>query len=153
MSGVVSDSLTVWSSTTVIAPSRACLEVSSTSVPMRAAIELPSTVASHQRVKLLATSAAVKSSPFDHFTPLRTCSVYSVALSLTSQLSRSMPRKVPSALYSTRYSSQPRPKSAIWDQSQVRGSLSALVSICMRSVPPGWPCSCARAGALRPSRP
>ena len=108
ISGAVSVSFTVFGSTTVIAPARAVLVAASTSDDIRPAIELPSTLPSHQRVMLKATSSAVKSSPFDHLMPLRTFSVYSVALSLVLQLSSSMPRKVPSASYSTRYSSQPR---------------------------------------------
>ena len=102
MSGEVRLSVTVWSSTATTAPSRIILVFSSTSVPMRDAIELPSTVASHQRSMLWTTSAAVKSSPLFHFTPCRTFSVYSVASSFASQLSSSIPRRVPSRLYSTR---------------------------------------------------
>ena len=52
MSGFFSDSLTVWSSTLVIAPSRAFLVAGSISAAMRAAIELPSTLWSHQRLML-----------------------------------------------------------------------------------------------------
>ncbi len=153
MSGAPSVSLTVLGSTTVIAPSLAFLVAGSTSAAMRPAIELPSTLPSHQRSMLKATSSAVKSSPFDHFTPWRMFSVYSVALSLVDQLSSSMPRKVPSALYSTRYSSQPRVKFEICDQSARRGSFRPFVSMSMRSVPPGV-ASCALAsGAARPSRP
>ena len=55
----------------------------------RPAMELPSTFFSHQRLRLKATSSAVKSSPLFQVTPLRTWSTYSVASSLTSQLSRS----------------------------------------------------------------
>ena len=97
-------SFTVWLSTMVIAPSRATPASSSTSAPMRAAIELPSTFFSHQRVRLNTTSSAVKSSPFDHLMPLRTFKVYSVALSLISQLSSSQGVKVESVSQRTRYS-------------------------------------------------
>ena len=84
-----------------MAPSRAFFVFSSTSPPIRAAMELPSTPASHQRMMLWTTSAAVKSSPLFHFTPWRTFSVYSVALSLISQLSSNMPLIEPSISYST----------------------------------------------------
>ena len=154
MSGAGSTSLTVWLSTAVIAPARASLVASSTSPPMRAAIELPSTPASHQRLMLFTTSSAVKSSPLFHLTPWRTLRVYSVALSLADQPSSKRPSKVPSVLYCTRYSSQPRPKLASSDQSQVRGSFIARVSMFMRSVPPATGAPSASAlGAARPSSP
>ena len=87
MSGLVSFSLTVMSSTLVTAPSRSLPVASSTSVPTRPGIELPSAALSPQRVKLKITSSAVNVSPLFQVTPLRTCSVYSVASSFTSQLS------------------------------------------------------------------
>src|SRR3989338_6879615 len=154
MSGASSVSLTVWSSTTVIAPSRAVLVSGLTSAAIRPAIELPSTLPSHQRVMLKATSAAVKASPFDQVTPLRTFRVYSVALSLVDQLSSSMPRSEMSALYSTRYSSQPRVKFASSDQSNRRGSFRALVSIAIRSVPPaaGSRCVLCHSRSLKPQQ-
>lgn len=89
-------SFTVWSSTFVMAPSAALPELASMRDAMRPAIELPSADLSHQRVRLKTTSSALKSSPFDHFTPLRTWRVYSVASSLTSQLSMRWPSKVKS---------------------------------------------------------
>ena len=87
MSDLVRLSLTVLSSTLVIAPSRSLPVFSSTSVPMRPGIELPSELLSHQRVKLKITSSAVKASPLFQVTPGRIWRVYSVASSLTSQLS------------------------------------------------------------------
>ena len=65
---------------------------------MRVAIELPGTWLSHQRVRLKITSSAVKASPLVHFTPWRRFSVYSVASSLTSQLSSSHGSKVKSVV-------------------------------------------------------
>ena len=85
--------------------------------PSATAIELPSTLPSHQRSMFQATSSAVKASPLFQVTPWRTFSVYSVASSLTSQPSSSIGWKLPSFSYSTRYSSQPREKFAICDQS------------------------------------
>ncbi len=69
ISGAVRVSFTVWLSMASTAPSLIFLVFSSTSVPIREAIELPSTVASHQRSMLWTTSADVKSSPLFHFTP------------------------------------------------------------------------------------
>jgi hypothetical protein len=78
--------------------------------------------------------------------------VYSVASSLISQLSRRAGVNEPSFSQIARYSSQPREKFAICDQSYVRGSFSARTSICMRTVPPGlmlaW--AAAFAGAAMP---
>ena len=130
----------VWLSTISIAPSIALLVSASIRVAKRPAIELPSTSFSHQPLMLYATCSAVSSSPLVHLTPLRTFSVYCVASSLISQLSRSCGWNVPSFSYVTRYSSQPREKFAICDQSYVRGSLNARTSIWMRTVPPVlWP--------------
>ena len=141
------------SSTISTAPSRIAPVSASTRPPIRPAIELPSTEVSHQRSMLCTTSWAVNASPLFQVTPGRTLSVYSVPSSLTSQPSSSMPRKVPSAWYSTRYSSQPRHWLAISDQSQVRGSLRAGSSIWMRSVPPCWASwARARVGAAAPIR-
>ena len=108
---------TVWLSTIVIEPSRALFVSGSIKEFMRAAIELPSTLPSHHPVILRATSAAVKSSPLFHFTPLRTFNVYSVASSLTDQFSSRRGLKEPSLLYSTKYSSQPAVIIAICVQS------------------------------------
>ena len=71
MSDLVKVSLTVASSTLVIAPSRSLPEASSTKVPMRPGIELPSADLSHQRVKLKITSSALKVSPLFQVTPGR----------------------------------------------------------------------------------
>ena len=65
---------------------------------MRVAIELPGTWLSHQRVRLKITSSALKSSPLVQFAPWRRCSMYSVASSLTSQLSSSQGSKVKSVV-------------------------------------------------------
>jgi hypothetical protein len=153
MSGALSLSVTVMSSTMVIAPSRALPVASSISDDTRAAIELPSTVLSAQPVITRATSAEVKASPLFHVTPGRTLRVNSVASAFASQLSSSIPRSEPSGLYSTMYSSQPRVKFASSDQSKVRGSFIARVSICIRRVPPATAWASALAGACRPSSP
>src|SRR5210317_1136176 len=108
---------TVWLSTTVIAPAAALPVSASISDAIRPAIELPSTDLSHHPSMLRATSSAVKSSPLFHFTPLRTFNVYSVALSLTDQLSSNIGWNEPSLLYSTRYSNQPAVNAAICVQS------------------------------------
>jgi hypothetical protein len=49
ISGAVSLTLTVWSSTFSTPPSRSLPVLASTSVPIRAGIELPSELLSHQR--------------------------------------------------------------------------------------------------------
>ena len=62
--------------------------------PTRAAMELPEAPFSHQRFRLETTSSALKASPLFQVMPLRRCSVYSVASSLTSQLSSRTGSKV-----------------------------------------------------------
>ena len=64
MSGAGKFNWTVWESSFTIPPSMAFFVFSSTNGPILAAIELPSTSASHQRLKLKTTSSAFNSSPF-----------------------------------------------------------------------------------------
>ena len=68
------------------------------SAEMRLAIELPGTCPSAQRAKLWITSSAVNVSPLVQVAPWRRCRTYSVASSLTSQLSRSQGSKVKSVV-------------------------------------------------------
>ena len=72
MSGLESFNTTVCESGSVMPPSRATPLSGSISDVMRPAMELPVASFSHQRAMLKVTSRASKSSPFDHFTPLRT---------------------------------------------------------------------------------
>ena len=65
---------------------------------MRDDMELLGTCASHQRATLKTTSSALNASPLVQVAPLRRWSVYSVASSLTSQLSSSQGTKVKSAV-------------------------------------------------------
>ena len=66
----------------------------STSSTIAAKVDRPAfdeaTAGSIQRVKLKITSSALKSSPFDHFTPWRRCSVQVFRSSEASQLSASI---------------------------------------------------------------
>ena len=124
------------------------------SEPRRCVIELPSTVWSHQRVMLKITSSALNGSPLFQLAPLRTCRTYSVAWSLTSQLSTSRPSNVPSRVNLTSGSSDWRIALAISDQSAVRGSLFALTNIETLSTPPVFgSAAIARLGAAMPIMP
>ncbi len=135
-------------------PSASVPVSSSISVAKRAAIELPSTSRSHQRSMLKTTSSAVNASPLAQVTPCRTFSTYSVASSLTSQLSSSMGSNVKSAVYLTSGSRNWRATLPISDQSKVRGSFGSRTVIDTSSVPPLTPsCAAAGAGAASPSSP
>ena len=107
MSELLQVNCTVWLSTTLIALAPALPVSGSTSDDIRAAIELPSTSFSHHIAMLRATSSAVKSSPLFHLTPLRTLRVYCDASLLALQLSSRFGVRLPSLLYSTRYSRYP----------------------------------------------